>query len=79
MNELHHKVFVLKYGALMFPWEKHVDGLKQEHPNVHPAVYEQFRHWRENAQNVCPRVKRQRKDPNEGENEWEWWRPVNDV
>jgi hypothetical protein len=79
LNQLHYKVFVLHYGAVGFPWEKHVNGLKQEKPNVHPAMYEQYRHWRENAQLVCPRIKRQRTDPAPGEDEWEWWRPVNDV
>jgi hypothetical protein len=79
LNQLHYKVFVLHFGALMYPWEKHVNGLKEDQPMVHPAMYEQFRHWRESAQKTCPRVKRPRRDPKEGEDEWEWWRPVNDV
>jgi hypothetical protein len=32
------------------------NDLRREKGNAHDTMYEQFRHWRENAVKVCPRI-----------------------
>jgi len=66
---LQGRVAILHYGAIVKPWEKHVQGLRDMKKEWHPTIYEQFSHWRENANKFCPTVQRQKKDAPEGEME----------
>lgn len=67
--QLQDRVAVLHFGVIAKPWEKHIQGLQDMKKEFHPTIYEQFRHWRENAQKFCPKVNRQKKDAPEGEME----------
>jgi hypothetical protein len=79
LYHVHDAVQVLHYGAVAKPWAKHIGGLKDMQIEFHPVLYEQFKHWRESAQKMCPDVKRLRKNRQEGEDEWETWHPVGNV
>jgi len=78
---MHNQAVVFHYGVIMKPWEKNYDGLKNDRPNVHPRLYEAFKHWRESAQKACPRHKKQL--PNDkrgpGGEDWEYFHFVNNV
>jgi hypothetical protein len=53
---LQDRIAVLQYASGTLPWEKNTNDLRKEKADAHNTMYEQFRHWRENAVKVCPRV-----------------------
>jgi len=79
LHQLYMRLQVLHYGALWHPWEKNLNMFKEEKPKVHPVMYEQMQIWRHYASLHCPKVKRLRKDPKEGEDKYEYWKPVFNV
>jgi hypothetical protein len=42
-------------------------------------LFAQYRDWREAARLVCPKVKRKKAYPKEGEDDWEWFTFVENV
>jgi hypothetical protein len=56
LYSLQDRIVVLQYASGTLPWEKNTNDLRQGKENAHNTMYEQFRHWRENAVKVCPRI-----------------------
>ena len=47
---------VIHFSALGKPWTVTEDTVRQQRPDAHPLLSEQFRTWRETAAMVCPAV-----------------------
>lgn len=78
---LHDRTLILHLGSPVKPWEKHVELIHKGFPDLHPAHYEHFRHWRENARKFCPSVRKKKvkEEGKEGEDEYEFFHFVNAV
>ena len=54
--ELQNAASVIHFSALGKPWTVTEDTVRQQRPDAHPLLSEQFRTWRETAAMVCPAV-----------------------
>lgn len=66
--------------SLTRPWYINIGKLEEDQrEHVHPMLFAQYRDWREAARLVCPKVKRKKAYPKEGEDDWEWFTFVENV
>lgn len=81
LGQLHSQVSLLHYSKLWKPWQKNIEALKNERPNVFPGMYIAFQQWREASQKACPRIKKKNSQAkiDAGAPEYEWFHFVNNV
>jgi hypothetical protein len=80
LNNLHQHLTILHYVSLKRPWFIDVAKLEEDYKEqMHPMLFAQYRDWREAAKLVCPKVKRKKAEPKEGEDDWEWFTFVENV
>jgi hypothetical protein len=80
LNNLHQHLTILHYMSLKRPWFIDVAKLEEDYKErMHPMLFAQYRDWRDAAKLVCPKVKRKKANPKEGEDDWEWFTFVENV
>jgi hypothetical protein len=79
LDNLHSHLYILQYRAMMAPWKIAMETLEKDYRNLHGHFRSQYRDWRQSAQKVCPRFKRKKANPKEGEDEEEWFTFVQNV